>query len=144
MSLTIDTQGISNFEKSPTTNIPLFDIALFKDIYTDNELLFFNLLFPKAREMLIKSISVLDNAIKENDNKEWQRCILGLNIIAKSMLFHKLEKCQINNQTPNVADYYILKRCIRSTLNVANFFVFKKNKKKHNSIHYYLEKWCCL
>ena len=126
MSLTIDTQGISNFEKSPTTQYPLFDIALFKDIYIDNELLFFNSLFPEARDMLIKSISVLDNAVKENDSKEWHRCILGLHIIAKSMLFQKLEKCPINDMTPNVTDYYILKRCIRSTLNVANFFNSRK------------------
>jgi len=118
MSLTIDTSTFTRFEKSPTTQYLLFDADEFKEKYTDPQLFFFNSLFPEVRDLLIKSIFILENAILEDDRNEWQTAIFALRSIANTMLFIKLEKYKINTFYPNIEDFQTLKRCIHDTFTV--------------------------
>ena len=136
----IDTEGFSNFEKSPTANYVFFDVELFKETYNDPTLTFFQSLFTDASVLLIKALRVLDTAVKNNDKQEWSKCILGIYSICKTLFFMKVQKCPINTEVPSNRDYHIIKRCVHHTFEQALYELATINKVK---TRIYFGKWCC-
>ena len=142
MSLIISTEGISNFDNPVSVTpikYPLISFELFKKKYEDDDLLFFCSLFPELRNILIKSITVLETAVKNKDDNEWNSCVMALKSIAETLFFTKLKKITIKNK-PNVSDYNKLTTTIKNTLILAT--AYSVNVKQNYGFWRRLKNWC--
>lgn len=142
MSLVINTEGISNFDNSVSVTpikYPLISFDFFKKKYEDDDLLFFCSLFPEVRNVLIKSIVVLEMAVTKKDDDEWNSCVMALKSIAETMFFTKLRKIPIKNKS-NVDDYNRLTMTIKNTLILAT--AYSVNVKQSYGLFRRFKSWC--
>ena len=87
----------------------IFDKKTFDQKYKDKKKKFFTILIKIAKPTFIKSLSVLQKSVKENDFSEWFGTIIAIKQIAELMFFEDLKNLLPDLNKPNQKDYEDLK-----------------------------------
>jgi hypothetical protein len=84
------------------------NIKRFKKKYNDKRLLFFRDRFLEAKILFFNVLPILEECVRENNVKEWNKCINSIKNISDNLCFTRLSK-QKNKQTPNLEDFNKIK-----------------------------------